>query len=367
MVALLVRLIEAESPSDDPAALRAMRSLLAGELEALGFDLELIRGHGVGDHLLARLDARPRASQLILGHFDTVWPLGTIGSMPARVTAGRVHGPGAYDMKGGLVQALFAIRAIRAAGFEPPLSPVLFFNADEEIGSPDSRRKISELSRATARAFVVEPSFGSMGKLKTARKGVGRFEVRILGKAAHAGIEPGRGASAIQEAANQIEQLFALNDPGRAITVNVGTIDGGLGANVIAPEVVLQVDARVAAAADMGPLEEGIHALQARNEGVRIEVSGGFGRPPLERTERNSLLWQQALEAARSIGIELDDALVGGASDGNLTSAHTATLDGLGAVGDGAHAPHEHVVIERMPERAALLAMLLLAPAGVPG
>ncbi|MGB2852329.1 MAG: M20 family metallopeptidase [Solirubrobacterales bacterium] len=362
MVELLVRLVEAESPTTEPSTHREVCSILTGELQALGFEVARIPGNEVGDHLLALGSPQPGPGQLLLGHFDTVWPLGTLDSMPAKIEDGRLHGPGAYDMKAGLVQGLFALQAIGAAGLTPPLPVTAFLNADEEIGSPDSRRKLDELSRESERAFVLEPSAGARGNLKTARKGVGGFEVRIHGKASHAGLAPGEGASAIVEASHQIQRLFALNDPERGTTVNVGTIDGGIGANVVAPEVVLEIDVRVTSAEDMAAVEAGIRALEPQTEGVSLDVQGGFRRPPLERTERNRALWRQAVDAAQAVGIELDEALVGGGSDGNLASVHTATLDGLGAVGDGAHAVFEHVVIERMPERAALLAMLLLAP-----
>ncbi|MBK5117046.1 MAG: M20/M25/M40 family metallo-hydrolase, partial [Thermoleophilia bacterium] len=248
MVELLVRLVEAESPTTEPSTHGEVCSILTSELQALGFEVARIPGSEVGDHLLALRSAQPGPGQLLLGHFDTVWPLGTLDSMPAKIEDGRLHGPGAYDMKAGLVQGLFALQAIGAAGLTPPLPVTAFLNADEEIGSPDSRRKLDELSRESERAFVLEPSAGARGNLKTARKGVGGFEVRIHGKASHAGLAPGEGASAIVEASHQIQRLFALNDPERGTTVNVGTIDGGIGANVVAPEVVLEIDVRVTSA-----------------------------------------------------------------------------------------------------------------------
>jgi glutamate carboxypeptidase len=282
--------------------------------------------------------------------------------MPVKLERGRLSGPGVYDMKGGLVQMLFALRALAELGFEPSVRAVVFVNSDEEIGSPGSAEHISRLARTVARAYVLEPSFGPAGKLKTARKGVARFKLRIKGEASHAGLSPEKGVSAILEASHQIQRLFELNDPERGVTVNVGTIDGGLRPNVIAPEVVADVDARALREEDARRVEQAILALAPFQDGITIEVEGGFGRPPLEPTERNRALWEAARRAAAELEISLEQATVGGASDGNITSAYTATLDGLGPVGEGAHASHEYVSVSQMPERAALLALLVMMP-----
>lgn len=361
MAELLERLARAESPSDDAVAQQQAFVILEEILAGLGFTVERIAGEERGDHLLARRGAGSGPRQLLLGHLDTVWPVGTLERMPVEVRDGSLYGPGVFDMKGGLVQMLFALRGMAAVGLEPACEPVILVNADEELSSPESRDHIVALAREAVRVFVMEPSAGPRGKLKTARKGVGRFSVRIKGVASHAGLAPEAGRSAILEASHQVQSLFALNDPARGITVNVGTIDGGLRPNVVAPEVVAQVEARVVTAADADRVEAHIRGLEPVTDGVSLEVDGGFRRPPLERTPRNRVLWEQARQAAGEIGIGIDEALVGGASDGNLASAHTATLDGLGAVGDGAHADHEHVIVERLPERAALLGALLAA------
>jgi glutamate carboxypeptidase len=364
MVALLCSLAEAESPSREPAAQVKMLELLTREFNARGYAAEILPGQDVGPHLLCYPgDSRPAPGfQLILGHLDTVWPLGTLERMPIVRRGERLHGPGVFDMKGGLVQALFALDALDALALAPARPPLILICSDEEIGSPDSRTHSIRLANEAARAFVVEPSFGDGGALKTARKGVGRFDLRIHGQASHAGIEPEKGVSAILELSRQVQRLFELNDRERGITVNVGTIDGGLGANVIAPEAVARVEARVPEASDAERIERQILSLEAVEPGIRIEVSGGFGRPPLERTPRNRKLWESARAAGARLGIDLDEAAVGGASDGNLASEYTAVLDGMGAVGDGAHAPEEHVIVPRMPERAALLAAMLLEP-----
>ncbi len=368
MAALLAALARAESPSTDPRSHDRVRGLLAAELIDLGHRVREPRAPGGGRHLVSRPAHRVGGApfQLLVGHLDTVWPVGTIEEMPVRAGGGRLSGPGVFDMKGGLVQAVYALRALRAAGAEPQVIPVLVISCDEEIGSRDSGRHIARLARGAARALVLEPAFGPDGALKTRRKAVGAFTVTITGRAAHAGIDPGSGVSAILELSHQVQQLFALNDPDAGITVNVGTIDGGLRANVIAPEARARLDVRVPTAADAVRVEAAIRGLRPHLEGVTLRVGGGFGRPALEATPRNRRLWERARLLGADLGIPLVEAAVGGASDGNTTSLHTATLDGLGAVGDGAHASHEHVLITAMPERAALLALLMLEPDGRP-
>jgi glutamate carboxypeptidase len=239
---------------------------------------------------------------------------------------------------------------------------VVLVNADEEIGSRTSEAHIRALAGSAERVLVMEPAYGTRGHLKTARKGIGSFTLTVRGVASHAGLDPEAGVSAIRELSHQIEALFALNDPERGITVNVGTIDGGMRPNVVAPLAVAQIEARVTTAADAREIEDAITGLRPTRDRITIEVTGGFRRPPMERTEANRRLWRRAREAAERLGIPVEQAQVGGASDGNFTSPLTATLDGLGAVGDGAHADHEHVVIDAMPARAALLAALLMTP-----
>ena len=361
MVAALERLVSAESPSLDRASQCEPFAQLAEQLSELDFAVEPIPGREFGDHLLARerADDTSDSHQLLLGHMDTVWPRGTLAEMPVRAEQWRLHGPGAYDMKAGLVQMVFALRALREHDASPAVPVTVFVNSDEEIGSPESRPHIERLARGARRVFVLEPSFGPAGRLKTARKGVGDFAVTVTGIASHAGIDPQHGVSAILELSHQVQRLFALNDPDRGITVNVGTIDGGLRANVVAPEATAIVDVRVRRDEDAERVENAIRGLEPVEEGASLRVEGGFGRPPLERTARNRELWEAAQLAARELSIPLEEAEVGGASDGNITSRYAATLDGLGAVGDGAHAVHEHVIVDRMPERAALLARLL--------
>ncbi len=365
MTALLVEMAEAESPSQNAASQERMRSILVDRLKSLGFKVERLEGVDGCDHLRARLPGPAGAGlphQLLLGHFDTVWPVGTLQHMPVEFRDGRLYGPGVFDMKGGLIQMLFALRANMELGNAMPCPPVILLNCDEEIGSPDSRRHVEEMAAGAERALVMEPSYGHRGRLKTGRKGVGRFRLKVTGIASHAGLDPMAGASAIREVSQQVERLFELNDAERGVTVNVGTIDGGMGANIVAPEASAEIEARVRTAADAEAVEAAIRGLEPVGERVTLEIEGGFRRPPLEPTPRNRSLWESAVSAAGELGIEIDEAQVGGASDGNFASTLTATLDGLGAVGDGAHAEHEHLIVERMPERAALLARLLTEP-----
>jgi glutamate carboxypeptidase len=305
---------------------------------------------------------RRKPLQLLVGHCDTVWPVGTQREMPVQVVEDQIRGPGVFDMKGGLVQMIFALRALRELRCDPPATPVVLINSDEETGSADSRRTTVRLAQRAARAFVLEPAYGTSGKLKTSRKAVGEFELVIRGRAAHAGLSPGEGTSAVLELSHQIQRLFAMNDPAQGISVNVGTIGGGVGPNVVAPEVRARVDVRVRTLADATRVESAIRALTPVDQKTSIHVSGSFGHPPLEPLPRNRTLWEQARSLGRQIGIDLEEAAVGGASDGNIISQYTATLDGLGAVGDGAHAAHEYVLASKLSERAALIALLLAAP-----
>ncbi len=366
MVALLERLVLAESPSQDPAAQRGPFSILAEELDGVGFGVRRIPGLDTGDHLYARPRARRRGApfQLIVGHMDTVWPLGTVERMPLRREGDMLFGPGTHDMKAGLAQLVFALQVLQAFELTPAVTPVAVVNSDEEVGSRSSRRLIRTLARSAERAFVLEGGEQDQDRLKIARKGAGRFRVRVRGRASHAGTSFEQGVSAILELSHQVQRLFALNDPERGITVNVGTVDGGLLPNVVAPEASASVGVRVPTTATAAEVESAIRGLRPVLEGSSLEIEGGIGRPPMEPTRRNRDLLMTAQRLGSLLGLELEDAgLVGGASDANTTSLYTATLDGLGPAGDGGHAPDEHVSVSSIAERAALLALLLLEPA----
>jgi glutamate carboxypeptidase len=363
MTDLLTSLVLAESPSLVPGSESTALQMLAREFESAGLLTRRLPGEQTGDHLFARPRVRQRRSahQLIIGHVDTVWPLGTVRAMPPARDNGRLHGPGSYDMKGGLVQLAFALAALHDLGLRPSLDPVILVNSDEEIGSIDSSRYIGSLARGASRAFVLEPPAGPAGSLKTSRKGVERFEVVVRGRAAHAGSSPEEGVSAILELSHQVQHLFALSDPEHGVTVNVGTIDGGLRANVVAPEATALVDVRAPTGEAARAVERAIRSLEPARAGTTISVRCDLRRAPMLATDRNGALFRSAQRLAHELGLRIDEApLCGGASDANLTSEYTATLDGLGAVGDGAHAPDEHVVVSALPERAALLALLLL-------
>ena len=364
LIDLCGELVAIESPSPDPGATRQMLDRLTPELDQLGYRYRMSRPNNSGGYLYARPTGRRRhePTQLVVGHVDTVWPLGTLATRPWLVENGVAHGPGVFDMKASVVQILFALRALEDLGFEPPASPLVVFNSDEEIGSRESTLTIDRLSRVASRAFICEPGLGSLGAVKTARKGLAKYTVTVHGRAAHAGLDPEAGASAILELSSVIQKLFDLNDRERDVTVNVGTIEGGIQANVVAPHSEAVVDVRVLNTDDAEHVDAAIRALEPTTPGTSIEVSGGFGRPPMVRSERNGVLFEQARRVAARLGMELNEVTAGGGSDGNTTSQHTATLDGLGVIGDGAHSPSERIDLRSLAPRTALLAALLMEP-----
>ncbi len=363
-ITLLKTLTLCESPSNVPQTQIQMREVLIDAFSEMDYQPLRLNGRASGGHLYARPAHRlsHQKAQLVLGHYDTVWPVDTLKEMPFEVEENVVRGPGVYDMKGGIAQIVFALKALRAVGVDLPVTPVVFLNSDEEIGSRESCKHIQRLAKCMERVYVLEPSLGLQGKLKTARKGVGRFHVVVKGKAAHAGLDPEVGASAILEMSHVIQSLFALNDVKTGVTVNVGTVDGGLRPNVIAPESKAVVDVRVLTEADAQRVEQAILSLEPTTPGVSLEIDGAIRRPPMEPTMRNQALWELAYRLGEEIGLNLEQGTAGGGSDGNLTSPFAATLDGLGAVGDGAHAHHEFLYVDKTIERAALLALLLAAP-----
>lgn len=362
MVQRLTQYASLETPSADPVCQQPMFDLIAEDLRAIGFHCEHFPGHTSGGQMLAESKQYQQGMplQLLLGHCDTVWPHGTLAEMPIHQEDGCLYGPGVYDMKAGLLQAIFALTALRELKLQPEVSPIMFINSDEEIGSAESVRLIKHWARAVDRAFVLEPALEPGGRLKTSRKGVGRFTITITGKASHAGLAPEKGISAIVEASHLIQTLFAMNDPQRGVSVNVGNIVGGTRPNVVAAKCELVIDVRVVNQADAKAIEQAIGELQPTLPGAQLEVSGDIGRPPMEATPGNRKIWQRAEEAAGWLDLPIEEGAAGGGSDGNFTSLYTPTLDGMGAVGDGAHALNEHVVISKMPERAALLACLLM-------
>ncbi len=362
MVRLLKRLVRAESPSDEKASVDRLGRIVAGEWRRRGAGVTFLQQKKRGDHVRAELNPAggKRAGQiLVLGHMDTVYGLGTLGQMPFRVSRGRAFGPGTFDMKGGLVIALFAVDALLATGRACEKRIVFLWTSDEEIGSESSRAAIEREARRSDAVLVLEPAAGPQGEVKTGRKGVGEIEITAIGRAAHAGLNPQDGINAIEEIALQVAKISKWNDPAAGTTVNPGTIEGGTRTNVIPERARVVVDVRASRAASMRALERKFHALRPILRGAKLEIRGGFSRPPME-CKNNAALFSKARELAREMGVALGEAFVGGGSDGNFTAAlGVPTLDGLGAVGDGAHSPNEHVLIHALPERAALLAGLL--------
>ena len=364
MVELLERVVRTESPSDDRTAIARVQDLLTGALTQIGFRVRKISGRNRGGVLLAYPGNRRRHApiQLLLGHCDTVWPVGTLREMPVHTRAGKMMGPGVYDMKGGLIQMLLALRALRSIGEEPQVTPVVLINSDEEVGSDESSPSIARLARLADRVLVLEPAMGPRGKLKTARKGVGHFTIDVHGLAAHAGLEPGKGVNAILEMSHVVHAISTLASLEDGVSVNVGKIEGGLRANVVPPFCRAEVDIRVLTMAQAARIEREVFRLQPSTPGTRLEITGGIRSPPLERTPRNRVLWELAHSIGDQLGLQLEECMVGGGSDGNTASQYAPTLDGLGPVGDGAHANHEYIELDSLVDRGALLALLLCAP-----
>jgi glutamate carboxypeptidase len=358
MLALLEQMVRMESPSDDKAALDRMGEFLAREFERIGGKVTMHPEKEAGNHLKAEFPGTGKPI-LLLGHFDTVWPMGTLAQMPWRVDSGRAFGPGVYDMKAGITMMLFALRAMAAAGGRQHAVTVLL-DTDEEIGSRTGRPLVEATAKDCEAVLVLEPSQGPKGHLKTARKGIGEVTMRVRGRASHAGVDFEKGHSAVVELARQLLEVVKFTDPSRGITINPGVIHGGTRCNVVAAEAWAGIDLRIAHAADAAPLEAKFAALKPFDPICTLEISGGMNRPPMERTEGTVRLFQAAQEVGRALGMEVQESATGGASDGNFTSAiGIPTLDGLGALGEGAHASNESMVIEELPRRTALLAGLL--------
>lgn len=363
ILALLRSFVETESPSHDKTAVDRLAQNVAGEWKERGAKIEIVRQRRVGNEILAKLPFRRKFGRqiLVLGHMDTVYPMGTLAKTPFRLDRTRAWGPGTFDMKGGLVIALAAVEALRAFELFPRRDITLLWTSDEETGSGESRSIIEREARKSEAVLVLEPSFGQDGCLKTERKGVGEAKLVVTGRSAHAGIDPQNGVNAVHELALQITGLLKLNNPKRGTTVQANVIGGGTVTNVVAAQASALVDVRVARLADGRALNRKLHALRPILPGAKIEIIGGVNRPPMEKTPRSRALFAHAQKLAAEMEVNLGEASTGGGSDGNFTAAVGApTLDGLGAIGDGAHSPREHVLINSLSERAALLAALLV-------
>ncbi len=367
IVSTIRELVEIESPSDNKAAVDRVAEAVAEKFSRLGGEVRFHRANDFGSHLQVNFAGKSAKPVLLLGHYDTVYPLGTLATTPCHVEHNKLTGPGVLDMKSGIALMLHALAALqdwnKQTGHQDGelLRPVtVFLVSDEEVGSDSSRAITEALAKRSSAVLVLEPSYGRQGAVKTARKGVGEYLVKVTGKASHAGLDFQKGVNAILELSHQIEKISGFTELKKGLTVNVGIVSGGSRANVVPAEATAQVDVRIARMKDAAGIDRKMRRLSPRNRKCKIEVTGGINRPPMERTAGVAALYAQAVAIARDLGWDLGEAAVGGGSDGNFTAGlGIPTLDGLGGVGDGAHATHEHILISELPRRAALLAGLI--------
>ncbi|MGO8984972.1 MAG: M20 family metallopeptidase [Terriglobales bacterium] len=366
IVSTIRELVEIESPSDSKAAVDRMSDAVTEKFAALGGEIKIHLVKDFGNHLQVDFPGDSTSKPvLLLGHYDTVYPLGTLATMPCRITRDKLTGPGVLDMKSGIALMLHALAALQDWHIEGwrgvlPRPVTVLLVSDEEVGSDSSRAITESLAKKSAAVLVLEPSYGFQGAVKTARKGVGDYFLKVTGKASHAGLDFQRGANAIVELARQIEKISGFTDLQKGLTVNIGIVAGGTRTNVVPSDASARIDVRIARIKDAAGVDKKMRALRPFNRKCKIEVTGGINRPPMERTAGVAALFKQAKAIAGELGWKLGEAAVGGGSDGNFTAAlGIPTLDGLGGVGDGAHASHEHILISELPRRAALLARLI--------
>ena len=364
MLATLEELVKRESPSTEKAAADGYAESLAARFDNLGAETVLIYNQNNGAQLkvlFGSSQGEGRKPGLLLCHYDTVWPLGTIDKMPFRIQGEKAFGPGIYDMKASHVMVEFALLAISEISMSLPRPVEILFTSDEEIGSLTSRELIEERAMQAEYVLVLEPPTEE-GALKTARKGVGGFKLQVKGRASHAGSQPELGISAINELAHQILAIGELADIEKGTTLNAGVVRGGTRSNVIAAHAEAQIDVRAWTHEEAERIDEAMKMLQPKTHGAELSVSGGFERPPLVRSESIVELFQRVKQIGEGLGLELEEGSTGGGSDGNFTAAlGIPTLDGMGAMGDGAHADHEHILVSHLAERTALLAGALLS------
>ncbi len=366
MLSVLRGLVERETPTSDKPALDRCGEYLAGHFERVGGKVKFHRQPRAGNHLEVNFAANGGAGRaksapiLLLGHFDTVWERGTLARMPYRVADGRVWGPGVFDMKSGVTMMMFAMAGLHAVHGDLRRPVTILLTTDEEVGSATSRSIVESVARRCAAVLVCEPAQGLDGAVKTWRKGVGDYTIRVTGKAAHSGVDFEKGASAIAELARQITAITGFTDLQRGVTVNPGIISGGTRSNVIAAEALTEVDVRIKKMSDAAYLEKKFHGLRAFDRRCQVEVSGGVNRPPMERSAKVLRLYREARRLAGVMGFDLQEMGTGGGSDGNFTAAlGIPTLDGLGGVGEGAHALNESILLAELPRRTALLAAMI--------
>ena len=368
IIEMIKEMVELESPSDDPRAVNQFVDWLATRLAPIAKVKIIKAGPQYGNHLLAefQLPGKKKTGQVMaLGHSDTVWPLGTLKIMPFREAEGRLWGPGVLDMKAGIAFFIAAMECLRELDIAVAHKVVLQINSEEEIGSHSSRALTEQSAKASKAVLVLEPGTGLTGKLKTARKGVGGYIVKAVGKASHAGVDFEAGANAIVELSRQIEKIAGFTDLSRGLTVNPGVITGGTRSNVVPAEAMVEVDIRIARLRDETSLTKKFQSLKPFDKRCRLEITGGLNRPPMERSKGIVALYRLAQEEANKFGVQLEESMTGGGSDGNFTAAlGVPTLDGLGAVGEGAHAMNESLLTNRIADRTALLAALVVGIQG---
>jgi glutamate carboxypeptidase len=357
----LRQLVEMESPSGNKQAVDMLGEQLRKNFERLGAKVTMHHAKNYGDHMQAEFPGKAGKPILLLGHFDTVWDMGTLKTMPFKIEKGRAWGPGVYDMKVGIVMMMHAVAALREAnGGDLPRPVTVWLVTDEEVGSESSRPTTEKLAKQSDAVFVMEPSQTLEGSLKTWRKGVGEYNVKVTGIAAHSGVDFEKGQSAIVELAKQIQKISGFVDMKRGLTVNPGVIRGGTRYNVVAAEAEVDVDVRIMQLKDAALVEKKFRSLKPFNKKCKLTITGGVNRPPMERSEKVLGLYRKAEALAKELGFKVTEKGTGGGSDGNFTAAlGIPTLDGMGGVGEGAHATHESVIVEHIARRTALLAGMI--------
>jgi glutamate carboxypeptidase len=356
---LLEQMVNMESPSSDKVLVDRFARFVGSQFETIGGAVDYIPVERFGDHLRVKFPGRTSKKILLLGHTDTVFSVGEVAKRPFQITNGTATGPGVFDMKAGILIMWSALRALRNISDPLEHAVTVLLTSDEEVGSTSSRTLLESEALSALAVFVLEPSLPG-GILKTSRKGVGRFTVKAMGRAAHAGVDPAKGINAIEEIARQVLSLQSMSNAGLGTSVTVGVIQGGTRSNVVPAEAEVEVDVRVASNDEALRMTKALRGLQPQLPGARLEIRGAINRPPMERSTNTVRLFELARSIGRGLGIDIDEGSTGGASDGNFTAAlGIPTLDGLGAVGDGAHSIDEYVEIASLPMRAALLAGLI--------
>ena len=358
----LKKYVEAESPTDDFIQNRKLLHAIAEDFKELDYQVEWKESVLSAGQIICRPEkSELQEDQLLIGHADTVWPVGTLDKMPWKIDNNVIRGPGVYDMKAGIVMMQLSIKIMKELDLKPNLRPVVMITSDEETGSRDSWDEIEKIAQSVNRVFVPEPSMGFEGKIKTERKGSGRYQIKVKGEEAHSGVEPEKGASAIVEMAHIIQKIDDLNDYENGISLNVGLISGGKAVNIVPGDCSIEVDLRYMEKSDGEEIDEKIKSFKSELKETEIIIEGGLRRPSVVKNERNQKLWKLAQKCAQELGLKVEEGLSGGGSDGSITSQFTATLDGMGAVGEGAHSPSEKILIDETLNRAALLTAMLIS------